>query len=172
MSDPQSTENLPQEVESAKVEYETLNCKYTFSEEEKRDIAEKLANKTHELDGVEAEKKSVMSSFKDRIEGVQLEIKTAARLYQDGYEYRNIECEVDRDFDAGEVKYIRTDTGEVARTKKITMAERQRRIEEMLPKGDEPVAALSSTGTPGKTDEEIRRDMDIQREMRNETSAL
>ena len=47
---------------------------------------------------------------------------------------RTIECTVERDFDTGEVRYRRTDTGLVVHTSKMTMVERQRRIEEMLPK--------------------------------------
>lgn len=144
------------------VEYEKKWCKYEFSAEELRDIAEKLAIKTQELEQVEDEKKAVMSSYKERIERIQSEAKKAASLYKDGYEMRDIECIVERDLGMGEVRYIRTDTGQVALTQKMTMAERQKRIDEL------PEISQSE-------DEDIAREMAIaatQRTMASETSAL
>ena len=120
--------------ENEKVEYEDRLCRYEFNPDEMRDIAETLAIQTQTLDEIEKEKKSVPAPYKERIERVQGEIKTAARMYKDGYEMRTIECTVERDFDTGEVRYRRTDTGLVVHTSKMTMVERQRRIEEMLPK--------------------------------------
>jgi len=116
----------------SKQEYKTEWCKYDFTSEELRDIAETLAIKTQDLEKVEDEKKSVMSSYKERAEKIALEIKTAARKYKDRYEMRDIECAVERDFETGEVRYIRIDNGEIARTSKMTMAERQMKIEDAV----------------------------------------
>lgn len=134
---------------SEKVEYANWWCKYSFSEEEKRDIAETLAQKTQELSEVDQERKSVMSSYKERIDRITSEQSQSARLYKDGYEMRDIECIVERDIVVGEVRYIRTDTGEVAHRKKMTMAERQMNIDQAPKKIEE------------KTDEEIQHDIDV-----------
>ena len=115
-----------------KTEYKNVWCKYQFSQEELRDIAEVLAIKTQDQEALEEEKKSVMSSFKERIESVALEVKGAARNYKDRYKMMDIECWVDRDFEAGLIRYVRTDTGEVAETKKMTMADRQMHIDEAV----------------------------------------
>lgn len=146
---------------SEKVEYEKRWCKYEFTAEELSDIAEKLAIKTQELEEVEDEKKAVMSSYKERLERIAGDVKTAARFYKDRYEMRDIECVVERDFETGEVRFVRTDTGQIAHREKMTMADRQRRIEELIPDGVEDA-----------TDAEIAHDMAIQREMRAEKSAL
>jgi hypothetical protein len=67
---------------------------------------------------------------------------------------RNIECIVERDFDAGMTRYVRTDNGEVARTTKITMAERQRNIDELLGDKESPGKQSGSAGGADKTEEE------------------
>ncbi len=120
-----------------KAEYQKKWCKYEFTAHELRDIAEKLAIKTQELEQVEDEKKAVMSSYKERIERIQSDMKKAASLYKDGYEMRDIECVVDRNFETGEVRFIRTDNGIVVHTEKMTMAERQQRLDDLPKIGDQ-----------------------------------
>jgi len=115
-----------------KVEYKTVWTKYTFNNEELRDIAETLAIKIQDKEAIEEQKKSVMSSFKEKIESVTTEINAAARKYKDRYEMKDIECFVERDFVNGEVRYVRTDNGEIAEKKKMTMADRQMHIDEAV----------------------------------------
>ena len=169
-----------------KVEYATEWCKYEFTEEEKRDIAERLAIKTQELEEAEDNKKSVMSKFKEKIEKIALEVKGSARMYKDGYEMKDIECVVERDFVLGEVRYIRTDNGEIARKHTMTMGERQMRIGQAL---KNPIQNLQDSLGPGEsltiesggksvtlqgeqTNEEIRQQEKTQREMSSEKSSL
>jgi len=115
-----------------KVEYKTVWTKYTFNNVELRDIAETLAIKIQDKEAIEEQKKSVMSSFKEKIESVTTEINAAARKYKDRYEMKDIECFVERDFVNGEVRYVRTDNGEIAEKKKMTMADRQMHIDEAV----------------------------------------
>ena len=118
--------------DSTRTEYCTQWCKYKFNEDEMRKIAETLAHKTQDLEMIEEEKKAVVSAFKERIDRVSAEQRAAARKYKNGYEMRNIECEVQRDYDAGVIRYIRTDTGEVASEVQMTMAERQLTLESAM----------------------------------------
>lgn len=118
--------------DTTKFEYSTIWCKYKFSEEELRKIAETLAMKTQELAEIEEEKKAVASAFKERGDRVSAEQRSAARKYKDGYEMRNIECEGRRDYDAGIIRYIRTDTGEIAQETQMSMAERQLTLESAM----------------------------------------
>ena len=148
--------------ESGKVEYKKEWCKYEFSAEEKRDNAQTLAIKTQDLEQAEDEKKSVMSTYKERIDKIALEVKSAARMYKDGYEMRDIECVVERDFDSGVVKFVRTDNGEIARTSKMTMAERQLTVDDALDKNDAPFMS----------DTDLRQQMETNIMMTSETSAL
>ena len=115
-----------------KVEYKTVWTKYTFNNVELRDIAETLAIKIQDKEAIEEQKKSVMSSFKEKIESVTTEINAAASKYKDRYEMKDIECFVERDFVNGEVRYVRTDNGEIAEKKKMTMADRQMHIDEAV----------------------------------------
>jgi len=172
--------------ETQKVEYKTEYCKYEFTAEELRDIAENLAIKTQDLEKAEDEKKSVMSAYKERIEKIALEVKQSARLYKDRYEMRDIECMVERDFETGVVRFVRTDNGEVARTSKMTMAERQMSIDDAIKKPIEDLQNILEPGESitieggGKTvtlhgedsNEEIRQRKKTQRDMSSETSAM
>ncbi len=146
-----------------KKEYSKEFCKYNFTEEELKDLAGQMAMKTQELDTIEIEKKSAMSSFKDRLDGANLELKSCAGKYKDSYEMRNIECEVIRDFDDGVVRFIRTDTGECVRVKKMTNEEKQMHIDDALPKED---------SKKEKSNAEIAADNSTKRAMTSETSAL
>lgn len=106
-------------------------CQYEFSEKEKQELAVQMATKSKEQEVIELQKKSAMASFKDRVEQCNLELKHAATCYHDGYEMRDIECLVEKDFDGGVVRYIRTDTGEVARVKKMSAEERQTHVDDV-----------------------------------------
>lgn len=113
-----------------KSEYVKKWCKYDFTDEEKKEIAEELAIKTQQLDALEDEKKAVMSSYKEQIERLQSDVKGAATRYKDGYEMRDIECEVIRDFEDGTISFYRTDNGARVRVDKMTVAERQMKLTE------------------------------------------
>lgn len=79
-------------------EYSTEYVKFVFTEEEKRDIASEMARKVSELNQAEDEKKAVMSDLKSRIDSLSAQVNAAANKLNSGYEYRNVECEIDRDY--------------------------------------------------------------------------
>jgi hypothetical protein len=147
--------------------YEKLRCKVYLTEEEIRQAAETLAGKTQELDDVEAEKKASAAAYKERLERISGEIRTAARLYKDRYDMRDVECQVEKDYEVGLVRYIRTDTYETAKAEPMTMAERQRHVDEALPQPEEAQGE--------EVDAEFEREMQqaqTQSEMASERSAL
>ncbi len=141
-----------------KVEYESLWCTYDFTREELQEIAEHLAMKTQELAEVEVEKKSVMSSYKERIDGVAIEISKSARKYKDKNEMRNIECVVERDFKEGVVTYIRGDNGEIAKTTKMTMGERQMHVDDAIKKDTVDVGKEAMDETMETIENDIQTD--------------
>ena len=105
-------------------------CKYTFTPEELREIAENMAEATQKLQSLEEERKAVAASFKEQCEQLLLTMRRAARRYRDGFEMRDIECEVRRDYDALTITYIRTDTGEIAAVRPMNDAEKQMRLQD------------------------------------------
>lgn len=143
-----------------KKEYSMQWCKYEFDQDEMNKIAGVLAIKTQELESIEDEKKAVMNTYKDRSAKIALEIKNAANQYKDGYEMRDIECIVERDFETGNVTYVRLDNGEIARTVTMTMQERQMKIDEVVsPKG-------------AKTEEELKSRKKTEKIMQSEQSSF
>lgn len=109
------------------------SVKTYFTEKEKRVIADEMAKMTLLQEDLDAEKKAAMSSFKDKIDSAGLAARVAAQKLRDGdgYEYRNVECEVVRDYEMEEVRYIRTDTGEVLESRKMEPSERQMQLSDV-----------------------------------------
>lgn len=103
--------------------------KYEFSEDELKEFAKKLAYETRELMENEETKKSVMSDFKSKIESSKEKISKLSNLINNGYEYRNIDCEVQLNSpEDGQKTIIRKDTGEVVKSLSMTEEEKQEKL--------------------------------------------
>lgn len=74
--------------------------KYEFNDAEKQRMGEELALKYKDKASINDEKQSAMSQFKDRLDRVELNINTLSRNINDGYELRDFETTVEKDFDA------------------------------------------------------------------------
>lgn len=74
--------------------------KYEFSNTEKQSMGQELALKYKDKQAINDEKQSAVSAFKDRLDRVELNINTLSRNINDGYELRDFECTVEKDFDA------------------------------------------------------------------------
>ena len=103
-----------------KKEYSNEYCKYILNDDEKKEIALTMAQKVSELNQAEDDKKSVMSDFKSRIDGLSAEVNRSATLLNNGYEMRNIKCEIIPDYPSRLFRFVRTDNGEEAKTRKMT----------------------------------------------------
>ena len=139
-----------------KTEYCQEFVKYELSEEEKRELASIMAMKLLEVDDIEAQKKSVMTTFKERIEAAQYSARTAAQQIKDGYEMRDVECRVEKDFIRGTIRYVRTDTFEEVRSKKMSQEEKQMHLDDALP-------STMATKTKYDDPELQKRDSDIKK---------
>jgi hypothetical protein len=100
-------------------------CEYKFSESEKKEIAAGLANGVAEVARMEEKKKSVASQFTADINAKQSAVNLAAEQLRSGFEMRSIDCEVVYSYIDDPVRWIRTDTGEVAHERKMRPDERQ-----------------------------------------------
>lgn len=176
---------------SDRVEFTQIECKKNLSPEELQEQASIMASRCQQLEDLESQKKASAASFKERSERISGEIRTAARLHRDGFDMRDIECAVVKDWMSGLVLYIRTDNCEIAREDKMSNAERQMHVDDFLreqgktddnivdaefeqeaPKQLPLPGKKSGSSSPEKTDEEIRREQEIQRAMRSETTSL
>jgi len=85
------------EEKKEKRDLESIWGKYTFTEKEKVEIAKTLASKNLEKDRIENEKKSVVSAFAAKANGVAAEISELSEHYSTGYKYQYFKCYVEID---------------------------------------------------------------------------
>jgi hypothetical protein len=99
--------------------------KYEFTREEKEQFASELARNLSELDQQRLKKKEVVKSIDSEIATGEAQVSKLASFVKDGYEYRNIECDVFWNYEARIKTIYRTDTGEKVRTIPMTANELQ-----------------------------------------------
>ena len=75
-----------------------IRAKYRFTEQEKVEIAQRLAHKNLEQREVDEERKSMMSNFKDKIDAIKAEISQLSNNLSTGTDYREFTCTVKMDF--------------------------------------------------------------------------
>jgi len=100
--------------------------KHIFSQEEILQMSQTLAyeNKLHRE--LEDAKKSAMSDFKWKIDSCAEEISQFPTKINNGFDYREIECETLMDNPTiGKKTIVRLDTKEVVRTERMTQEEMQ-----------------------------------------------
>jgi uncharacterized FlaG/YvyC family protein len=102
---------------------EYLKCQLT--EKEKTELSAKIAKAISDRASAEAKLKEVSASIKAQIAQLDAEISEKALQINNGYEYRNVECRMDKDYRLGSVTITRLDTGEVIRERPMTAEERQ-----------------------------------------------
>ena len=102
---------------------EYLKCHLT--EKEKTELSAKIAKAISDRSSAEAKLKEVSASIKAQIAQLDAEISEKALQINNGYEYRNVECRMDKDYRLGTVTITRLDTGEVIRERPMTAEERQ-----------------------------------------------
>ncbi len=102
---------------------EYLKCLLT--EKEKTELSAKIAKAISDRACAEAKLKEVSASIKAQIAQLDAEISEKALQINNGYEYRNVECRMDKDYRLGSVTITRLDTGEVIRERPMTAEERQ-----------------------------------------------
>lgn len=90
-----------------------------------------------------------MAQFKSDIEAKTKAIGDFSRRINNGYEHRNIDCQIRfNDPESGMKTLMRMDTGEIVRITKMSEAEKQ---EELPFKDDQPEPAQHGDGKAPKT---------------------
>ena len=100
--------------------------RYDFTEPEFVEHARTLGRLNQELARAEDRKKSVTAELAADVKRHQDEVANQSRLVSNGYEYRDIECEIQFHVpEKGKKTIIRTDSGEVVRVGFMTGEEMQ-----------------------------------------------
>ena len=107
------------------MERTTKWLRYDFTEAEKKEIAQNMADAVSERDLATDELKSVKKQYDSRISVSEEAIKSNAEKLRSGYETRKIDCTVDKNFDTNEVVVTRVDTGEIVERRTMSAEERQ-----------------------------------------------
>ena len=103
-------------------------AKYIFSQEEKRDLANSMADLTLEVENLEGQKKTTATQFKSQIDRISADIKEAAQGIRSGYTMRYVDCQVTRDMEGKRVDFIRIDTGELIMSRDMRPEELQGKL--------------------------------------------
>lgn len=110
------------------MEIKSMHIKYVFTEEEKKDIASKLAIKTSEKQALEEKKKEVTSQIAGEINSAASAVSRYSKEYNQGYTWKNHDCYEVFDYDEKVVHTHRADTDECVGTRVMTSTEFQREI--------------------------------------------
>lgn len=121
-----SKQKQPQEIKKAKTTI--IQGKYFFKEDEKQDLAKSLANKQIDKQLVEDERKSIMSTYKDRSDRFSLDINRLSRNIVDGYEMRDFECTIVKDFEAKVKRYVDIHTKRVIDERQLDPSDYQHEL--------------------------------------------
>ncbi len=103
----------------------TMYLKYAFTEDELKEISGATARDIDALSSMRDDKKAAMSDFNGRIDRLEAKTKAAAAKTLTGYEYREIEVEVIKDYGGKQVRTHRIDTGELVDERPMTDDELQ-----------------------------------------------
>lgn len=102
------------------MEHTTEYLKCLLDDLELRDTGISLARHNSKVASLEAEKKAFNDQIKAQITAAEAEILRLSGILQNGYEYRQVEITIDRDYDEKIIRIIRQDTGEIVREEKMT----------------------------------------------------
>lgn len=92
----------------------TKSLRYDFTASEVHDLSVELANKYKSLGELAEEKKKADAEFNAQANVIRAELRTLSAQVSDGYEYRDIACQVEYHKPSqGQMTVTRTDTGEM-----------------------------------------------------------
>ena len=100
--------------------------RYQFTDEELSQINKDLAKENKNLESLENDKKAIVSEFGSKINYSKAIISRLSNNISNGYDYRDIECEIRLHFpEVGRKAIIRLDTGEIVRIDEMSKKEMQ-----------------------------------------------
>lgn len=100
-----------------------------LTEREFKEASKNLAEALRTRNEIEAEIDSFRKQKKAEIAKIDATVAKCAQMVNSEKEFRNTECVVQFDWEAGKKTTVRLDTGEIVRTQQISNAERQTKID-------------------------------------------
>ncbi len=95
--------------------------RYDFNAKETHDLSMQLANETKKLNAIEEEKSSIASQYGAKVKESKATCNKLSNMVADGYEIRDIECEVEyHKPQQGKKTIIRKDTNKVTAVEAMT----------------------------------------------------
>lgn len=104
-----------------------LVCQLT--REEVAAYAEDLAQQIDREAKTTSEFDSVKKTWKNKLDDIKREILSTSTKVREHKEMRLVKCEKVLDFDAGEVREVRLDTGEIIGSRPMSATERQKELD-------------------------------------------
>jgi len=101
------------------------HLKYVFNDADMIELAHGMARALSEQHEAEDELKAISTQIKSKIALHSGAANSASTKISTGHEYRNVECEVTKNYTTGLVTTRRLDSGEVVDTRLMTTEERQ-----------------------------------------------
>jgi hypothetical protein len=111
--------------------------RHYFNDQERLDISNKMSEAFIEKSTLEADLKTVQSQFKSRIQEAMGQIGTLAQKLNSGWEMREIQCRVIKDYNEGVVRFESIETDEIVDERPMTLDERQMKIGDEVGDGEE-----------------------------------
>lgn len=102
--------------------------RYHFTEEEKKDLAQEMAQNVIKARDLEEQKKATTSQFASQINEAIAKSNSAAQRLESGFEMRTIECMEKFMYDQSMVQTWRLDTNKMVKERTMTQAELQREM--------------------------------------------
>jgi hypothetical protein len=106
----------------------TAHLRCILTNDEKMKLSEEMSHALDEKQTLENELSSLSKEFKAKIAEKEALIYKTASIFRQGYEYREVDIEIDRDYRLGKVTKTRMDTFEVFEERPMTGAERQQKL--------------------------------------------
>ncbi|MBW7995330.1 MAG: hypothetical protein FVQ81_01915 [Candidatus Glassbacteria bacterium] len=106
----------------------TRQCKYFINYDDRLQLGDRFAEAEQTLQILDRELSGIKDSFKAKIKAAEAVITSCASIIRNGYETKELECEITLDYDKGMVFITRRDTGEVVENRSMTAEEQQMKL--------------------------------------------
>ena len=104
--------------------------RYDFTDQEKLELSEKIARAVSDIAQAGVAEKTFKTQIKSRKQQAEAIISDCASKLNEGYEMKNIDCRIVKDYEAGLISYESVETGEVVEEREMTPQERQMELTE------------------------------------------
>ena len=110
------------------IETKLVERQIDLTDDDRLEIAVKLADLDSEENRVEVEKRNSAAAFSSQLNAIKSEQKMLFQQHRDGFVVEQVECYWEMDAAEGVVRYISVETEEIISSRKMTNEERQLKL--------------------------------------------